>query len=113
MALDVVKLYISLVSEFFVFSDMAVRSPSLSADMMPANMPEGSNSLTTAHYLIKLLGDIQECVNEVNGLEISAETSTSLKGLLESARWRFDDIFMHVWVRGKFSRSFVKTSALG
>ncbi|KAI0030356.1 exocyst complex component Sec5-domain-containing protein [Vararia minispora EC-137] len=99
MALEIVKLYISLLSEYFVFSDMAVRSPSLSADSMPSNLPENSNSLATGHYLIKILAEIQETVNEVNALDISAETSASLKNLLESAQWRFDDILMHTWIR--------------
>ena len=101
MALDIVRLHISLVSEFFVFTDMAVRSPGFSADATPANMPEASNSLTTAHFLVRALGELLESVNEVNALEISSEVSASLKAFVESARWRFEDVLTMAWLRGQ------------
>ncbi|THH19659.1 hypothetical protein EW146_g1566 [Bondarzewia mesenterica] len=100
MALDVVKLYISLLSEFFVFSDMAVMTPSSSdSGDAPTLIPVHSNVMTTGHYLMKILGEVQECVNEINGMEVSTDTAASLKGLLESARWRFEDILVQRWLR--------------
>ncbi|KAI0694957.1 exocyst complex component Sec5-domain-containing protein [Cytidiella melzeri] len=101
MALDIIKEYISLFSEFFMLSDVAVvtASPSLSGSPTPPLLPRDSNSLTTAHHLMKILGEIQETVNEVNGMEISSEAGASLKGFLESARWKFEDILVHGWLR--------------
>ena len=102
MALDVVKQYISLLSEFFMFSDAAIiTSPSLGSSPTPPMFPRDSNSLTTLHHLTKILGEIQDSVNEVNGMEISSEAGSSLKGVLESARWKFDDVLVHDWLRGK------------
>lgn len=101
MALDVIKEYISLLSEFFMFSDAAVQSPQPDTDATPPLLPRDSNALTTMHHLMKVLGEIQETVNEVNGMEISSEASSSLKGLLESARWKFEDILIHAWIRGE------------
>ncbi|KAG6848630.1 hypothetical protein H0H93_015368 [Arthromyces matolae] len=98
MALDVVKLYIALISEFFTLSDMAVTSPSLSGPS-PSSLPEESHSLSTAYYLMKILGELQETVNDVNALEISPESSSLLKGFLESAKWRFVDILVGAWLR--------------
>lgn len=104
MALDIVKLYISLLSEFFIFSDMAVMTPpAAGGDGTPPLIPGHSNILTTGHYLMRILGEIQECVNEVNAMEVSNDTATSLKGLLESARWKFVDILVMGWLRGGFS----------
>ena len=101
MALDIVKQYISLLSEFFLFSDAAIiTSPSLGSSPTPPMLPRDSNSLTTLHHLTKILGEIQDCVNEVNGMEISSEATSSLKGFLESARWKFDDVLVHDWLRG-------------
>ncbi|KAI0371254.1 hypothetical protein BV20DRAFT_1120669 [Pilatotrama ljubarskyi] len=97
MALDVIKLYISLLSEFFLFSDMAVMSPG--RDTTPPLFPKSSNSLTTAHHLMKILGEIQDSVNDVTGMEISGEATSSLKSLLESARWKFSDILVNAWLR--------------
>ena len=102
MALDVVKLYISLLSEFFLFSDKAVvmTPPGSSSNTTPPLLPKDSNSITTAHHLMKILGEIQESVTEINGMEISNDASSSLKSLLESARWKFEDILIHAWLRG-------------
>ena len=58
MALDVIKLYVSILSEFFMFSDMAVMSPGRTT--APPAFPTCSNSLTTAHHLMKILGEIQD-----------------------------------------------------
>ncbi|KAJ6486945.1 exocyst complex component sec5 [Mycena sanguinolenta] len=96
MALDIIKLYISLVSQFFKLSDMAVSSPGGST---PPELPTNSNSLCTAHYLMKILGEIQETVNELNAMEISNETASGLKSLLESAKWRFEDLLITSWLR--------------
>ncbi|KAL4245502.1 Exocyst complex component SEC5, partial [Abortiporus biennis] len=100
MALDIVKLYISLLSEFFLFSDSHVMSPPGSlGHTTPPLLPRETNSLTTSHHLMKILGEIQESVNEINAMEISNEASSSLKNLLESARWKFEDILIHTWTR--------------
>ncbi|GBE87410.1 exocyst complex component Sec5-domain-containing protein [Sparassis latifolia] len=100
MALDIVKLYISLLSEFFMFSDMAVMTPPGSAsDTAPPLLPKDSNSLTTAHHLMKVLGELQDSINDIQGMEISNEASSILKELLESARWKFEDIFTQAWLR--------------
>ena len=102
MALDVIKLYVSLLSEFFVFSDMAVMTPPTEGNLQL--LPDDTNSLTTAHYLMKILTEIQDNVNEVNSMEISGDMSSSLKGLLESAKWGFEDVLTHAWVKGMLTR---------
>ncbi|KAH9835275.1 exocyst complex component Sec5-domain-containing protein [Rhodofomes roseus] len=100
MALDIVKLYISLLSEVFMFSDSRVSSPpNTVAEATPPLLPRDSNSLTTAHQLMRVIGEIQDSVNDVNGMDIANEASSSLKGLLESARWKFEDIVIHGWLR--------------
>jgi exocyst complex component 2 len=107
MALDVVKLYISLISEFFILSDMTA-SPN---SKVPPLLPTGSHSMSTAYYLLKMLNDIQDTVNELNLMEISNETSASLKNLLESVKWRFEDVLVASWLRGKpFFFSTAKTT---
>ena len=100
MAVDIIKLYVSLLSEFFVFSDMAVMTPTPMEGSPASLLPDDSNSLTTAHYLMKILTEIQDNVNEVNSMEISGEITSSLRGLLDSAKWGFEDVLVHAWVRG-------------
>ncbi|KAJ3517910.1 hypothetical protein NLJ89_g205 [Agrocybe chaxingu] len=74
MALDIVKLYISLISEFFKLSDMAVMNAPGANNTPPPLLPKDSHSISTAYYLSKILADIQETVNDINGLEISQDT---------------------------------------
>jgi exocyst complex component 2 len=103
MALDIIKLYITLLSEFFKLSDVTVMvSPGSNSSVSLPHMPSHSNSFTTAHFLMKMLGEVQDSVNEVNGMEISSEAASGLKSLLESVRWRFEDILNHAWIRGRF-----------
>ncbi len=106
MAHDIIKLYVSLLSEFFVFSDMAVMTPPGDGSSAQS-LPDDSNSLTTVHYLMKILTEIQDNVNEINSMEISGEMSSSLRGLLDSAKWGFEDVLTHAWVRGMFGPTTV------
>lgn len=99
MALDIVKLYVSLLSEFFSLSDAVVMQRS-SNDSSPKLLPKTSNALTTAHFLIKILIEIQDCTSELTGMDIVPEASSSLRNLMESARWKFGDILVRVWLRG-------------
>lgn len=66
--------------------------------------------MSTAYYLLKMLNDIQETVNELNLMEISNEASASLKNLLESVKWRFEDVLVVAWLRGKSFFSILKTT---
>jgi hypothetical protein len=50
---------------------------------------------------MKILGEIQDAVNEINSTDIaSPEVGEVLKNLLESTRWRFVDIASRAWLRG-------------
>ncbi|KAJ7755359.1 exocyst complex component sec5 [Mycena maculata] len=99
MALDIIKLYISLISQFFTLSDMAVMSSPNGSAAPPPSLPTNSNSLCTAHYLMKILGEVQETVNDMNAMEISNEAASGLKSLLETAKWRFEDLLVTAWLR--------------
>ncbi|KAJ7151147.1 exocyst complex component sec5 [Mycena filopes] len=99
MALDIIKLYISLISQFFKLSDMAVMTSPGGSNSPPPTLPTNSNSLCTSYYLMKILGEVQETVNELNAMEISNEAASGLKSLLETAKWRFADLLITSWLR--------------
>lgn len=104
MASDLIRLYISLLSQFFTLSDMAVLSPNPNDNgamiRLPPFVPQHAHSLTTAHYLTRILSEIKDCVTEVVAMDIGSDASTGLKSLLESARWRFAGALTSVWLRG-------------
>jgi exocyst complex component 2 len=101
MALDIVKLYISLISEFFVLSDTVVMMSPGNQTSLPPFIPVNSHSPATASYLTKILGEVQDSVNELNGMQISNEAASGLKSLLDSTKWRFEDILIHAWLHGE------------
>ena len=104
MASEVIRLYISLISQFFTLSDMAVTTPQTGAigeHPLAPFIPATSNSLTTAHYLTKILAEIQECVSESLTMDVSGDANAGLRSLMESTRWRFEGALTEVWLRGK------------
>lgn len=64
----------------------------------PPHFPQNSHSLSTAHYLLKILADIQETISELDGMEISQDNG--LNNFLESIRWRFIDVLINSWLQG-------------
>jgi len=91
MAIDIVKFYISLISEFFTLSDVTNNT-------RPPHLPQNSHSLSTAHYLFKILADIQETISELRGMEISQDNG--MKSLLDSIRYKFIDVLANSWLQG-------------
>lgn len=94
MALDIIKLYINFLSEFFILSDVLSNSSTTNS---PEHFPSHSNSLTTAHWLTKILNEVQDCVAEISALELGE--GGLVKGLVESTRWRFEDVLVRSWLR--------------
>lgn len=99
MVLDIVKSYILLVSEFFNLSDVTVMA-SATTSVLPQAIPTNSTSFAAAHFLQRILGELQDCVNDVCALDISSDIGSGLRNLMESAKWRFDDILINYWLQG-------------
>ena len=107
MALEIVKLYIELISQYFTLSDPAVRSSPKQKQLADpilgttaSFVPMGTTSLTASHFLTKMVSEIAECVHDVVSAEISSEATFGLDTLLVSARWRFEDVLCDLWNRG-------------
>jgi exocyst complex component 2 len=105
MALDIVKLYISFIVDFFEFNDVEITSPT-DSEHRPSFLPKALNSTTLAHFLIRALGEVQETIGEVSALEISSEVSANIKRFLESTRRGFQETLIHAWKRGQVPPSF-------
>ncbi|PPQ68923.1 hypothetical protein CVT24_007667 [Panaeolus cyanescens] len=94
MALDIIKLFISYISEAFNLSD--VMAANQSQQSLPSIIPRNSHSFSTGHYLLLIFNDIQDAVNEINSINIGQDTGA--KGFMESLKWRFEDIFTRSWL---------------
>ena len=109
MVLDIVRSYIALLSEFFSLSDMAATSANTKNGTLPGFLPIGSDTLTTSHHLIRLLGEITDCINELQAMDVSADTNSSLRLLLETTTWKFEETLCATWLRGGWRFSKINT----
>ncbi|GAA5969236.1 hypothetical protein JCM11641_007520 [Rhodosporidiobolus odoratus] len=112
MTQDIVTLYVSSLSTFFTLSS-STHSPSgpnsqpssnpaedLNATPpMPPFVPPIASSTTNCHWLGKVLSELIESVSEMGALELAGEATQSLKELVASTRWRFEEAICSGWVR--------------
>ncbi|GJN92256.1 hypothetical protein Rhopal_005286-T1 [Rhodotorula paludigena] len=108
MTQDIVTLYVSLLSQFFTLSSTTSSSPpqnrsnnpdDLNATPpMPDFVPPVSNATTNCHWLLRVLNELMECVSELGALELAGEATQTLKELVASTRWRFEEAICSGWV---------------
>ncbi|CAE6406035.1 unnamed protein product [Rhizoctonia solani] len=101
MALDIVRQYISLISEYFKLSDMAVStlSPTANGQVPSSFVPPSADSVSAAHWLQLILKEIVDCSREIGEMEIGGDAASMLKELIDGARWTFGDALCGLWLR--------------
>ncbi|KAK4057640.1 Exocyst complex component S5 [Microbotryomycetes sp. JL221] len=104
MSQDIVALYVTLLSTFFTLSSSTKPSPDPNADPnatppLPPFVPPTANAAANCHWLLKTLSELNECVNELVSLELAGEANQSLRELVSSTRWRFEEAICSSWVR--------------
>jgi len=105
MAFEIIKLYTSSLSQFFTLSDANLAGSSVKKEHedlpIPPFVPTGTSVLSACYFSEKLADEIAECVSELNGVDVGPEAVHNLKSLLESVRWRFEEVIASTWSRGK------------
>lgn len=106
MSQDIVTLYVTLLSSFFTLSSSPSHSPNVSTDPnatppLPPFVPPNANAAANCHWLLKTLNELTECTSELASLELTKEANQSLKELVTSTRWRFEEALCSAWVRGE------------
>ena len=102
MILDMIRSYVAHLSEFFSLSDMAASAANSKNSPLPKFLPIGTDSLTTSHHLIRILSEITECINELLSMDVSGDTNSGLRALLETATWKFEETLCATWLRGGY-----------
>jgi exocyst complex component 2 len=98
MALEVIKLYISLLSTFFTLSDPSI--PSKAIEDVPSFVPPGTTVLAACHFAEKLVEDVNEGIGELMGVDIGSEAGNGLRNMLDSLKWRMQEVISALWARG-------------
>ena len=112
MTLEIIRLYVSCISQFFTLSDVTIASSpnNPTANVCPDFVPQHSNSITTCHFTSRILADIVETSSELEGIGGTIEGERAgnqmevrnlLKGFLESCRWRFEEAICATWSKGE------------
>ncbi|SCV68475.1 BQ2448_596 [Microbotryum intermedium] len=106
MSQDIVTLYVSLLSVFFGLSS-AGASPPMPSDPadpnalppLPSFVPPNANATSNCHWLLRTLHEMVDCASDLTALELAGEASQSLKELVGTSRWRFEEAICSSWVR--------------
>lgn len=109
MTREIIHLYITLLSEFFRLSSDTKTPPLTQGQQgeaagvpLPAFVPGHSGALTAGHYLLKILGELSDCTNEIGALAgLGTEVQNSLKEFMNAVRWKFTDTLCNLWIKGR------------
>ncbi|KIR53565.1 exocyst protein [Cryptococcus gattii Ru294] len=102
MALEILKLYSSLLSQFFKLSDPAVAESTSHKDgshQLPSFVPAGTTVITACYFAEKLVEYVSDCAGELAVHEIVNDSGNSMKGLIESMKWKMEEVIGAAWAR--------------
>ncbi|CAG8692324.1 5273_t:CDS:10, partial [Funneliformis caledonium] len=103
MASGVIELYASFLSELFSLSPsdepstpVTPISP-ITTYKKPSFVPSHSDSVTTCYFLTKVLKEMNECVNDINSINMASDASGTLSTLMDQTRWCFIEVICETW----------------
>ncbi|WVO20401.1 uncharacterized protein IAS62_001697 [Cryptococcus decagattii] len=102
MALEILKLYSSLLSQFFKLSDPSVAESTSRKDgshQLPSFVPAGTTVITACYFAEKLVEYVSDCAGELAVHEVVNDSGNSMKGLIESMKWKMEEVIGAAWVR--------------
>ncbi|WWC65439.1 uncharacterized protein I303_108057 [Kwoniella dejecticola CBS 10117] len=103
MGMEIIRLYIKDISQFFTLSDMPSASSSKvdseGEENIPPFVPSGTRVITACYFAEKLVEEISDCANDLLGVDIGSEVRSGLGTFLDSLRWRFEEVICTTWAR--------------
>ncbi|OCF43322.1 exocyst protein [Kwoniella heveanensis CBS 569] len=102
MALEIVRLYNSTLSQFFTLSDMALADSPRKEDQdppIPPFVPHGTSTITACYFAERLMEDVSDCAAELSSVDVGSEAGSGLKSMLDSLRWRLIEVIAATWSR--------------
>lgn len=109
LAVDIGKRFVSLVGQHFTLSDVSIATSPGKQSETPSMefVPTGCTSITAAHFLKKILSEVTDCVDELEGFgAASSETGGSksqndlqvaLDAMVTNCRWRATEVVCALW----------------
>lgn len=108
MAIEIIKLYTTTLSQFFTLSDVSVAEAATKKDGMnppiPPFVPAGTTVIAACFFSERLVDEVAECAGELSAVDVGNEAGQVLRSMLESLRWRFEEVIAATWVRGEWPK---------
>lgn len=105
MALEIIKLYTSALSHFFTLSVVAIAESSVRRDgedpPIPPFVPAGTTVIAACFFSERLVEEVAECAAELMAVDVGGEAGQGLRSMLDSLRWRFEEVIAAIWARGE------------
>ncbi|ODO10434.1 hypothetical protein I350_01029 [Cryptococcus amylolentus CBS 6273] len=114
MALEIMKLYVGLVSGFFRLSDGGVAESGFANasaararagdGLPPASpstgwVPQGSTSVLVGYFAEKLVDEIADCAGELGAYDVGNNEESLMKGLVDSMKWKMEEVLATSWAK--------------
>ena len=97
-------MYTTTLSQFFTLSDLAIAesTPRKEGEELPIPpfTPEGTTVICACHYAEKIIEEVDDFAADVMSVDIGSEAIASLRGMLDSLRWRLEEVIASTWARG-------------
>ena len=105
MALEIIRLYTTTLSQIFTLSDVAIAEATIREDgedpPIPPFVPAGTTVMTACFFSEKLVEEVAECAGELMTVDVGGEAGQGLRSMLDSLRWRFEEVIAATWARGE------------
>ncbi|KAK1922962.1 exocyst complex component Sec5-domain-containing protein [Papiliotrema laurentii] len=103
MVLEITRMYTTTLSQFFTLSDLAIAesTPRKEGEELPIPpfTPEGTTVICACHYAEKIIEEVDDFAADVMSVDIGSEAIASLRGMLDSLRWRLEEVIASTWAR--------------
>ena len=101
MVKEIVQLYSSQMTSMLI--DSLVLEPSQEAQGDDSSeVQRRENSIVIAFFLGKIITEVSNCVNDVNGLSLRGGAFMVLVDMMQRIRWKFLEVVCEYWGEGEF-----------
>ncbi|GAB5588983.1 Exocyst complex component S5 [Umbelopsis nana] len=102
MAKDIVNLFAQLLSNYFELEVVGGKTSTAAEPQpgtLPKFLPKNTNSVHVSDYLTRIIGELANCVNDINLINLAGEAFSGLTELMEQTRWKFIEVICKCWAR--------------
>lgn len=104
MVKDIIELYSNEMTSILIDSLVVQRPGEMDDEYMPEQEkpePRRESAVIMAVFLNKIITEVSNCVNDINGLSLRGGAFMTLVELMQRLRWKFVKVICMSWGDGK------------